>query len=104
MTTLEMARKQSPTESWLLIIDLAGKPLGWLDKERHMALRSGVQAHRVLAPVGSELTPDGTLRQALDSALSSPCGQGVVTDAQGAVTGVVSIAQVIDVVEAVRTR
>ncbi|MCI2179087.1 MAG: ATP-binding cassette domain-containing protein [Ancrocorticia sp.] len=102
--TLEDARTQSPTESWLLVTDTEGKPLGWLDKERHIALRSGIRAHRVLAPVGSELTPDGTLRQALDSALSSPCGQGVVTDASGTVTGVVSIAHVIDVVEAERSR
>jgi osmoprotectant transport system ATP-binding protein len=50
-----------------------------------------------LAPAG------GTLRQALDSALSSPSGRGVVVDDDGRVLGSVTAARVLEhVSEALR--
>jgi osmoprotectant transport system ATP-binding protein len=48
---------------------------------------------------GSLLRPDGTLRQALDAALSSPSGIGVAVDANGKVHGGFRAADVVDVIE-----
>ena len=51
---------------------------------------------------GSLLRPDGTLRQALDAALSSPSGVGVVVDADGKVIGGVRVTDVLEALDAQR--
>ncbi|HEY6422864.1 MAG TPA: ATP-binding cassette domain-containing protein [Pseudonocardiaceae bacterium] len=64
---------------WRLAVDADGRPRGWLDHGG--ALRAGGSLHR----------RGGPLRTALDSALSSPSGLGVVVDGGGvAVGGVVA--------------
>ncbi|WP_299562863.1 ABC transporter ATP-binding protein [uncultured Mycolicibacterium sp.] len=57
------------------LITADGVPRGWLDPDGRR--RAG----------GSLCGPDGTLRQALDAALSSPCGLGVAVDGAGRVRG-----------------
>jgi osmoprotectant transport system ATP-binding protein len=59
---------------WVLVCKPDGSPFGWLNAE-------GVVAG------GSLLRPHGTLRQALDAALSSPSGVGVAVDERGRVVG-----------------
>jgi len=44
------------------------------------------------------LRPDGTLRQALDAALSSPSGVGVAVDADGRAIGAIRIEDVLDAI------
>jgi len=73
---------------WELVTD-DGSPVGWRNEE-------GVVAG------GSLLRPDGTLRQALDAALSSPSGIGVAVDAGSKVIGGFRAAEVLDVIEARR--
>ena len=71
---------------WELVTTPDGSPLGWRNGEDLMA-------------GGSLLRPDGTLRQALDAALSSPSGIGVTVDANGKVHGGFRAADVVDVIE-----
>ncbi|MFZ0832715.1 MAG: hypothetical protein WAM92_06440, partial [Mycobacterium sp.] len=74
-----------PWGDWELLTE-DGSPGGWR--------RDGE-----LVPGGSLLRPDGTLRQALDAALSSPSGIGIAVDADGKVIGGFLAAEVLDVIE-----
>ena len=72
---------------WRLVIRPNGTPSGWIDMrgaERH---RNANTIHDSMTAGGSLLHPDGTLREALDAALSSPSGLGVAVDASGGVLG-----------------
>ncbi|MGH3982491.1 MAG: ABC transporter ATP-binding protein [Pseudonocardiaceae bacterium] len=63
---------------WRLAVDAHGRPRGWLAPEAADGmLRSGGSLHRL----------GGPMRTALDAALSSPSGFGVVVDGNGAVAG-----------------
>jgi osmoprotectant transport system ATP-binding protein len=79
---------------WVLVVDDAGEPQGWL------YLARATEDDVVTAPMlnlGGTLAPaGGTLRQALDSALSSPSGRGVVVDGDGRVAGTVTAARVLE--------
>jgi osmoprotectant transport system ATP-binding protein len=82
---------------WVLVVDDAGAPQGWLD------LTLGSPEDDVITPsmlnLGGTLAPaGGTLRQALDSALSSPSGRGVLVDDDGHVVGSVTAPQVLEYV------
>ncbi|GGP69549.1 ABC transporter ATP-binding protein [Saccharothrix coeruleofusca] len=78
-----------PADGWRLVVDGEKRPQGWL------------------APgAGGEPVPGGSLyelgapvRGALDAALSSPSGLGVVVDGEGRFAGVVTARQVLDVIE-----
>ncbi|GED00202.1 proline/glycine betaine ABC transporter ATP-binding protein [Kocuria varians] len=70
---------------WLLVVDGRRHPLGWLPVSA-----AGEPAPRDELRVGGTLWQDGgSLRTALDAALSSPSGQAVAVDHDGAVAGVV---------------
>ncbi|MGH3823907.1 MAG: ABC transporter ATP-binding protein [Pseudonocardiaceae bacterium] len=60
---------------WRLAVDADGRPRGWLTPDG--VLRAGGSPHR----------RGGPMRTALDAALSSPSGLGVVVDGEGAVVG-----------------
>ncbi|MFI6040572.1 ABC transporter ATP-binding protein [Nocardia sp. NPDC051321] len=72
---------------WVLIVDAAGKPHGWIDVTGVEAVRGGRSLADSTAAGGSLFTPAGDLRQALDAAISSPAGVGVAVDDSGAVRG-----------------
>jgi osmoprotectant transport system ATP-binding protein len=78
---------------WELVTSADGSPLGWRKKE--------ASDYSDYISGGSLLRPDGTLRQALDAALSSPSGVGVAVDADGRAIGGIRVE---DVVEAIRER
>jgi osmoprotectant transport system ATP-binding protein len=72
---------------WVLILKPDGTPFGWINAE-------GVELHRKGSPLydstyggGSLFKPDDSLRQALDSALSSPSGLGVAVGDDGKPVG-----------------
>jgi len=87
-------------DGWVLVVDDENRPQGWL------AL-SGVAQETLHGPVTPDLlnlggtlaTVDGTLRAALDAALSSPSGRGVVVDADERFLGTVSASQVLARIE-----
>ncbi|MDQ4491144.1 ABC transporter ATP-binding protein [Sinomonas sp. ASV486] len=70
---------------WAVVLDADGRPVGWTGQAFPGTLVSGGSLHRA----GS------TLRSALDAALSSPSGRGVVVDDAGRLLGTVSATEVI---------
>ncbi|WP_462418676.1 ABC transporter ATP-binding protein [Kytococcus sp. Marseille-QA3725] len=79
--------------SWVLAVDDQQRPLGWLrtdggDVADEDALRLG----------GTLGRRDGTLRELLDAALSSPSQRGVVVDDDGRLVGTVRPHDVLDVI------
>jgi osmoprotectant transport system ATP-binding protein len=71
---------------WELVTNPDGSPVGWRNADG-------------LVAGGSLFKPDGTLRQALDAALSSPSGIGVAVDADGKVIGGVHTEDVIEALD-----
>ena len=84
---------------WTLVVRDDGSPFGWIDARGVTVHRSGGALYDSVTAGGSLCRPDGTLRTALDAALSSPSGIGVAVDDSGAVIGGVVADQVIDALE-----
>jgi osmoprotectant transport system ATP-binding protein len=96
---------------WELVTKPDRSPLGWRNVDEPLARRAEnvdePLARRAeiadgLVPGGSLLRPDGTLRHALDAALSSPSGVGVAVDADGKVIGGVRVEDVLEALDAQR--
>ncbi len=86
-----------PGDGWVLTVD-DGRPLGWVDAAVHPG-----PVHPSALALGGTLAPaGGSLRAALDSALSSPSGRGVVVGDDGRVLGTVTAGEVLAVIEASR--
>jgi len=85
---------------WILVVDGDHRPRGWLDCA---AVPVG---HPVgvddLVLGGSLAAPDGSLRRALDAALSSPSGRGVAVDGDGVVIGTIAADEVLAAIEQAR--
>jgi osmoprotectant transport system ATP-binding protein len=79
---------------WSLVLDADGRPLGWF---------SGAGVVGEVVPGGSLYdTGSGSLRSALDSALSSPSGLGVAVDGDGRAVGAVDPEDVLAALAAAR--
>ncbi len=85
---------------WVLVLDEHDAPQGWVEPHRIHGPVTREQLHRG----GTVASIDGTLRQALDAALSSPAGLGVVVDADGRLAGTVRPATVLEAIERGRIR
>ncbi|GLY31128.1 ATP-binding cassette domain-containing protein [Kineosporia sp. NBRC 101731] len=84
-------------DGWSLAVDDARRPLGWV---RAAALAEGKQVTPELLHRGGTLSPvSGSLRAALDAALSSPSGRGVLVDDNGALVGTVTASEVVQRIE-----
>ncbi|NNG36648.1 ABC transporter ATP-binding protein [Nakamurella aerolata] len=70
---------------WLLVVDDTDAPRGWVNADEHPAGQPVRQQDLRLG--GTLLAPGGSVRTALDAALSSPSGRGVAVDAAGKVRG-----------------
>jgi osmoprotectant transport system ATP-binding protein len=85
---------------WAVVVDSDQRPQGWV---RVGQLADGpVTADSLIAGGSLYDTESGSLRGALDSALSSPSGLGVAVDANGGVVGSVSADDVLAVLEDAR--
>jgi osmoprotectant transport system ATP-binding protein len=86
-------------QGWTLVLDADGRPLGW-----HHDRTGGATADaKELVPGGSLYDAGtGSLRSALDSALSSPSGQGVAVDGDGRAVGSVAADDVLTALAAAR--
>lgn len=71
---------------WRLVIK-AGTPYAWINADGVEVHRRGNVLYDCTVGGGSFFPPDGSLRQALDSALSSPSGLGVAVDDDGRLIG-----------------
>ena len=82
-------------DGWALVVDDDGRPLGWIEPHRI----EGVVERETLHRGGTVAAVDGTLRAALDAALSSPSRRGVIVDADGVFAGTVLGQQVLAAIE-----
>jgi osmoprotectant transport system ATP-binding protein len=79
------------TDGWLVVVDDDGRPLGWVEPARV----SGPVRQDDLHRGGTVASVDGSTRNLLDAALSSPSGRGVVVDPDGVLLGTVTAADVV---------
>jgi osmoprotectant transport system ATP-binding protein len=89
---------------WVLVVDAANKPVGWMDVTGVEGFRAGRALAASMSAGGSLFTPSGDLRQALDAAISSPSGTGVAVDDSGAVRGGVLATEVLEQLAGQRAR
>lgn len=87
---------------WRLVTRDDGRPYGWLNAEGVELHRAGNSLYDSTIAGGSLFEPGGTLRLALDAALSSPAGLGVAVDDGGQVIGGVRADDVVEALEAQR--
>lgn len=92
----EEAGRVAGGQQWLLVVDEHGAPAGWV---RPAALSGPIRAD-VLHRGGTVARVDGSLRAALDAALSSPSRRGVLVDADGRLLGTVRAQDVLTAIEA----
>ena len=91
--------REAAQGGWVLVVDDVNAPVGWLHVDRKDA---DSNADVLIGDVnlgGTFAREDGTMRELLDSALSSPCGRGVVVGSDGAVLGSVRVGQVVGLIE-----
>jgi len=82
--------------AWLLVVDGSRRPVGWVEPAR-VGARAVTEAdlHR-----GGTVAPaQGSLRAALDAALSSPSRRGVIVDDAGELCGTVLAHEVLTAIE-----
>ena len=85
------------SDGWVLVVDTEHRPLGWA---RPADLPGeGSLDESALALGGTLARAGGSLRGALDAALSSPSRRGVVVDDDGVRVGTCRATEVLDVIE-----
>ncbi|WP_042364210.1 ABC transporter ATP-binding protein [Streptacidiphilus neutrinimicus] len=92
--------RDAAEDGWVLVTDAEDRPQGWLRTDRlpEAALPGPVTAQEL--NLGGTLAPEtATLREALDSALSSPSGRGVIVDGAGRLLGTVTASEVLTRIE-----
>ena len=92
--TVQLGERATGT-GWLLVVDERNRPVGWVEPERLTAPVGPGDLHRG----GTVASVAGSLRAALDAALSSPSRRGVIVDEQGALLGTVRASEVLKVIE-----
>jgi osmoprotectant transport system ATP-binding protein len=89
------AADAQPSDGWVVVVDDESQPLGWLPADRLSTLDE-VTGDDLVSGGSLYKVDDGSLRSALDSALSSPAGLGIAIDGNGAVVGSVAADTVLD--------
>jgi len=74
-------------EDWALVTKADGTPYAWINAAGVDVHRNGSILYDCTVGGGSFFRPDGSLRLALDAALSSPSGLGVAVDDDGQLLG-----------------
>ena len=87
---------QRPDAGWLLVVDEGRRPLGWVEPAR---IGDRAVAEADLHRGGTVAREHGSLRGALDAALSSPSRRGVVVDDSGELCGTVLAHEVLTAIE-----
>src|SRR6476620_6294012 len=82
-------------QDWVLVVDAANRPLGWVEPLRIEGELHTDMLHRG----GTVARASGPLRAALDAALSSPSRRGVIVDDSGALAGTVRAHEVLTAIE-----
>lgn len=87
------------TDEWVLVVTDDRRPRGWIDASGIEAVRAGSAVADASVPGSASFTRGADLRQALDAAISSPSGLGVVVDDGGVVVGAVDAADVVSLLD-----
>ncbi|MFJ4205125.1 ABC transporter ATP-binding protein [Streptomyces sviceus] len=87
-TAEQIAARGTAEAPYLLVTDVDGRPLGWIEPED--LTPGGVDAARLVSYGRPFVAGTDSLRAALDCAVLSPTGWAVGVDAEGRVAGVVS--------------
>ena len=85
---------------WSIVVDVLDRPLGWID---HRDAGSAPVAASDINVSGTIARTDGSLRDLLDAALSSPTGRAVVAGPDGTLAGTVGIAEVTAALEGAKS-
>ena len=85
-------------DGWTLVVDQDNRPQGWLATSGVQDM-SGHVTPDLLNLGGTLASEAGTLREALDAALSSPSGHGVVVDSDGRLRGTITAERVLAQIE-----
>jgi osmoprotectant transport system ATP-binding protein len=80
-------RMGEATEGWTIVVDDAGRPLGWVD--------GGTATADALLTTARFLPRTASLRDLLDGALAAPAGRVGVVDERGALVGSLTAAAVL---------
>ncbi|OLF18882.1 ABC transporter ATP-binding protein [Actinophytocola xanthii] len=89
----EVARaREALVDGWAVVVDEERRPLGWVSAETLSQMDGSVDAEQLVSggslfEVDSTAGTAGSLRNALDAALSSPAAVGIAVDGRGAVVG-----------------
>jgi osmoprotectant transport system ATP-binding protein len=95
-TTMDRA-----SDGWVLVVDAENRPQGWLATVTFEGEPPADEITTELLNLGGTLaTEGGTFREALDAALSSPSGRGVVVHGDGTLAGTVTASNVLAQIEA----
>ena len=94
-TALLGERPERGHDPWVLVLDESDVPLGWVDTTTVDGAITRADLHRG----GTVAASSGSLRAALDAALSSPSRRGVIVDDSGAFSGTVLAHEVLTVIE-----
>jgi osmoprotectant transport system ATP-binding protein len=101
LRTVTLGEKVPADTGWILVVDAEKRPQGWLNAAE--SAPAAEVTHEHLVPGGSLYdASSGSLRSALDAALSSPSGVGVAVDHNGEVAGSVSADDVLRVLDDAR--
>jgi osmoprotectant transport system ATP-binding protein len=101
LPTVALGEPVPDDESWVLVVDSEQHPQGWFNGAERNGATVVEPDH--LVPGGSLYDiGSGSLRSALDAALSSPSGQGVAVDAEGRVAGAITADDVLRALDDVR--
>ncbi|MGA8046721.1 MAG: ABC transporter ATP-binding protein [Dermatophilaceae bacterium] len=93
--TLLMGEATDRTDEWILVLDELHRPQGWVEPSR----LNGPVTEADLQRGGTVARASGTLRAALDAALSSPSRRGVIVDDSGELIGTVRAHEVLAAIE-----
>jgi osmoprotectant transport system ATP-binding protein len=94
------AARDHARDDWTLVVDGHAHPQGWLAIGRLSESALDGEITPDLLNLGGTLAKEsGTLREALDAALSSPSGRGVIVHEDGTFAGTVSATQVLNRIE-----
>ncbi len=87
-------------DGWIIAINDSGAPLGWVQSDAltgEFVVFSDVNIGGTVAPAS------GSLRDMLNSVLSSPSGRGIISDDQGALLGTVGAEDIVAAVRKAKT-
>jgi osmoprotectant transport system ATP-binding protein len=89
-------------DGWVLVVDTGQRPQGWLSAAT-AAAGTGVVTIDLVNLGGTLATEGSSLREALDAALSSPSGRGVIVRDDSTVAGTVTASEVLARIEQERS-